>query len=64
MAEAVRGVLGAWEEFRIDAVEYRELDDGRVLVLTDRHGRGRTAGWTWGRCGRRERRSSTSAATR
>jgi ketosteroid isomerase-like protein len=33
-----------WDRFRIEVDEYRELDDGRVLVLTRGSGRGRTSG--------------------
>ena len=44
MAESVRGMLRAWEGFRIFADEYRELDDERVLVLFHYTGRGKTSG--------------------
>jgi uncharacterized protein len=44
MAEAMRTILSAWEDFRGVAEEYRELDDERVLVLTRRTGRGKTSG--------------------
>ena len=43
MAEAWRDFLSAWAEFRVEAEEYRELDDS-VLVLTYASGRGRTSG--------------------
>ena len=43
-AEGWRAWLGAWEEFRGGADEYRELDDERVLVLTHYRGRGKTSG--------------------
>ncbi len=33
MSEGRRAWLAAWEGYRAKAVEYRELDDGRVLVL-------------------------------
>ena len=36
--------LGAWEEYRVEADEYRELDGERVLVLVHRSGRGRASG--------------------
>ena len=42
--EGVRDWLRAWEDFRIQAEEYRELDDERVLVLTRASGRGKTSG--------------------
>jgi ketosteroid isomerase-like protein len=44
MAEAVREFLSAWDECRVEADEYRQLDDQRVLVLTHRRGRGKTSG--------------------
>ena len=44
MAEGYRGWLGAWEEFRVEPEEYRELDSERVLVLTRWGGRGKTSG--------------------
>jgi ketosteroid isomerase-like protein len=44
MAEGVREWLSAWEDFRFEAVEYRELDRERVLVLTVFRGQGRSSG--------------------
>jgi hypothetical protein len=44
MADAWRSFLSAWEEYRLEAVEYRPLDDERVLVLVHAHGRGKTSG--------------------
>src|SRR4051794_13272690 len=44
MAEGWREFLSAWVEFRLEAVEYRELEDDRVLVLTRQSGRGKTSG--------------------
>jgi ketosteroid isomerase-like protein len=44
MAGSFRGMLDAWEEFRVEAEEYRELDGERVLVLIRRRGRGKTSG--------------------
>jgi ketosteroid isomerase-like protein len=44
VAEGWRGVLGAWEEYRHEADEYRELDAERVLVLHHWSGRGKTSG--------------------
>jgi ketosteroid isomerase-like protein len=41
---ATRDWLRAWEEYRIEAEEFRELDDARVLVLSRRTGRGKTSG--------------------
>jgi ketosteroid isomerase-like protein len=39
-----RGWLSAWEDWRVEADEYRELDGERVLVLDHASGRGRTSG--------------------
>ncbi len=36
--------LGAWEELRVKAEEYREVDDERILVLVHWAGRGRASG--------------------
>jgi ketosteroid isomerase-like protein len=44
MAEGWRTVLSAWEGFRGDVDEYRELDDERVLVLQHFSGRGKSSG--------------------
>ena len=45
MAEAYRRVwLSAWEAFRVEPEDYRELDDERVLVLSHFRGRGKTSG--------------------
>jgi ketosteroid isomerase-like protein len=44
MAASWRQWLSAWEDYRIRAEEYRELDDERVLVLHEYSGRGRTSG--------------------
>jgi ketosteroid isomerase-like protein len=45
MAAAWRDWLtGAWEEFRVEADEYRELDDERVLVLVRYTARGESSG--------------------
>ncbi len=40
----IREFLSAWEDFRITAEEYRELDDGRILVLDRRSGRSKATG--------------------
>jgi ketosteroid isomerase-like protein len=42
--EASSDFLSAWEDVRIEADEYRELDCERVLVLTRGSGRGKTSG--------------------
>jgi ketosteroid isomerase-like protein len=44
MAAGFRGLLSAWEEWRVETNEFRELDDERVLVLVRAKGRGRTSG--------------------
>ena len=44
LAEVARGLLNAWEGYRAEAEEYRELDDERVLVLIRRSGRGKRSG--------------------
>jgi ketosteroid isomerase-like protein len=43
MADVWRDFRGAWEEFRTEVDEYRELDGERVLVLVHRSGRGKTS---------------------
>src|SRR5689334_15885049 len=44
MAAAWRTYLSAWDGYRTEVDEYRELDDERVLVLLRLCGRGRTSG--------------------
>jgi ketosteroid isomerase-like protein len=44
MAEAARTYLDAWDDYRFVVEEYRELDNGRVLVLYHPVGRGKTSG--------------------
>jgi ketosteroid isomerase-like protein len=44
MASAWREWLSAWEEFHVEADEFRELDEERVLVLARFAGRGKTSG--------------------
>jgi ketosteroid isomerase-like protein len=44
LAEGTRELLGAWEGFRYEVEEYRELDDERVLVLVRYSGRGKASG--------------------
>jgi hypothetical protein len=44
MAEGMRNFLNAWEGFRAEADEYRDLDDRRVLVLIHYSGRGKSSG--------------------
>jgi ketosteroid isomerase-like protein len=44
MAEGLRDFLAAWEEWRVEADEFREVDGEGVLVLTRFSGRGKTSG--------------------
>jgi ketosteroid isomerase-like protein len=41
MAMGWREILSAWEDFRAEAEEYRELADGRVLAFIHNRGRGK-----------------------
>jgi hypothetical protein len=41
IAAGIREMLSAWEDFRLNADEYREVDDKRVLVLDHMTGRGK-----------------------
>ena len=54
MAEGTKGLLSAWEDYRVEADEYRELDDERVLVFIRQSGRGKTSGFEFGETGTRE----------
>jgi ketosteroid isomerase-like protein len=44
MEEASREWVNAWQDYRVEAYEYRDLDDERVLVLFRYSGRGKTSG--------------------
>jgi ketosteroid isomerase-like protein len=44
LVEGYRCFLSAWEDFSVEADDYRELDDERVLVLNRWRGRGKTSG--------------------
>jgi ketosteroid isomerase-like protein len=44
LADVMRDYMSAWQGFRGEAAEYRELDDNRVLVLVQMSGRGKTSG--------------------
>jgi ketosteroid isomerase-like protein len=44
MAEGTRQLLNAWEEYRVHAEEYREIDAEHILVLMRASGRGKTSG--------------------
>jgi len=49
MARSFRTWLSTWQEFRLEATEYRVLDSERVLVLDRSSGRGKTSGLDLGR---------------
>jgi hypothetical protein len=57
MAKSWQEWLSAWEDYRIQAEEYRALDEQRVLVLNRYGGRGKTSGLEIGDAG------GTTAAT-
>jgi ketosteroid isomerase-like protein len=44
MAQGMRSFLSSWAEWQVEADEFRELDDERVLVSVHRRGRGKTSG--------------------
>jgi ketosteroid isomerase-like protein len=44
MADGFGDFLSAWEDFRVKAEEFRELDGERVLGLVQQSGRGKTSG--------------------
>ena len=44
VAGAWAEMLDAWEGLRTQTEEFRELDDGRLLVLTRNTGRGKASG--------------------
>jgi len=43
MRDTWREWLSAWEDLRVEADEYRELEDQSVLVLVHQSGRGKTS---------------------
>ena len=51
MAEGYRTWLDAWQDFRVVADDYREVDDERVLVLDYPSGRGKASGLDVGQKG-------------
>jgi hypothetical protein len=51
MVDGWRGILRAWEKHRVEAEDYRELDDERVLVITHVIARGKTSGLDLGQIG-------------
>src|SRR6266480_3545665 len=44
LADQWRDFLDSWEDFRVVADTYRELDDSRFLVVFRRSGRGKVSG--------------------
>ena len=44
MTAGYRQVMDAWEDYCGKLEGYYELDDGRLLVLIELHGRGKTSG--------------------
>jgi ketosteroid isomerase-like protein len=44
LAKTARDRLSVWEDARVKAEQYRELDGGRVLVFFSQQGRGKTSG--------------------
>jgi ketosteroid isomerase-like protein len=44
LAPKLRDFQSAWQEYHSEALEYRELDDERVLVLTYASGRAKASG--------------------
>jgi ketosteroid isomerase-like protein len=44
LEEGGLGILSAWQGLRVEAEDYRQLDDERILVLTRLSGRGKTSG--------------------
>ncbi len=44
MTRTWREFLTAWDDYRVEAHEFRELDEGRVLVAVRAQGRGKTSG--------------------
>jgi ketosteroid isomerase-like protein len=43
-APRIESFLSLWEDYRVEAEEYRELDRERILVLTRQSGRGKSSG--------------------
>jgi hypothetical protein len=44
MTRTWRDFLGAWDDYRVEARGYHELDEERVLVALRPHGRGKASG--------------------
>jgi hypothetical protein len=58
MGRTWRDFLTAWDDYRVEAEEYHQLDDERVLVALAAQGRGKASGLDIGTTGGR-RRSAT-----
>ena len=52
VAKAMRDFLSAWEDYRTEAEEYREIDGERDYVPLHISGRGKQVGWRWSRARR------------
>jgi ketosteroid isomerase-like protein len=53
MAVRFRDFLSTWEDWRVEAQDYRELDAERVLVLVSFSARGKTSGFAVEQAGAR-----------
>ena len=64
MGEGWQEFLSSWEDFRVKADEYRELDHDRVLVLATFGGRGKQSGLDVSRVQMRGGRACQAAVLR
>ena len=48
LSAAMSDFLGQWEDYRVEATEFREIDGERVLVLLRARGRGKASGFELG----------------
>jgi ketosteroid isomerase-like protein len=60
MAQAWHDWLRAWEEYRVEVDEYRELDGERILVLMLHCGFGKTSGLDVGQIGEGAKRAGAN----
>jgi ketosteroid isomerase-like protein len=60
MAQAWQDWLEAWEEYRVEVDEYRQLDGERILVLMLHCGRGKTSGLDVGQIGEEGKRAGAN----
>jgi ketosteroid isomerase-like protein len=51
MSQGMREMLTAWEDYRVVAESFTELDEERVLAVLTAHGRGKASGLDLGRAG-------------